>query len=76
MNPPSLSDYKLEAYNPGSPNPEPKVPLKTIKRVTTSKIPAPLKVKLNFTPKDSTRKRSRRSEDSDSEDKESPPKKS
>ena len=74
MNPPSLSDYKLEAYNLGSPTPDPQVTLKTIKRATTSKIPA-LKVKLNFTPRDSSKKRGRKTEDSDSESQESPPKK-
>ena len=76
MHQPRLSDYKDEVYNLGSPTPDPKVPIKTIKNATVSKIPT-LKVKLNFTPKgDSSRKRSRAAADSDSDDLlESPPKK-
>ena len=76
MNQPSFKDYKDEVYNIGSPPPDPKGPLKTIKKATASKIPK-LKVKLNFTPKgnSSTRKRSRVAEDSDSDLLESPPKK-
>ena len=79
MNPPSLRDYKAEAYNLGSPSPAPIKPLNSLsafpkaRSTSTSKIPG-LKVKLDF---GKGRKRSRPSPDDDSDELgllESPPK--